>query len=225
MEASRLVFVYVKDAKPKRKVAVPVPDGYSWEDFLQQVKQKLKIVGVKEVHLVSSGQRVTSLDELQDIDELCVTEGIDTSRSVAISIQGSLPTGADGTAEISHQHSERQQVSPHGQSKSSGLSNAHNSSHKHSTQDSDDSKYTRRSHPLKRMIQKWFPSLFAPALPVSTRDISTSDTDKGSDVGRLKKRKGRRNAMSLRSVLLLLAVMTCLVTMFWFMMRAGPTVT
>lgn len=52
-EASRLVFVFVKDAKPKRKVAVPVPDGYSWADFLQQVKSKLRIVGVKEVFLAS----------------------------------------------------------------------------------------------------------------------------------------------------------------------------
>ena len=36
-DASRLVFVSVKDAKPKRKVAVPVPDNASWDQFLRQV--------------------------------------------------------------------------------------------------------------------------------------------------------------------------------------------
>eukprot|EP00967_Tisochrysis_lutea_P016951 scaffold19155_cov19-Tisochrysis_lutea.AAC.2 len=74
MQASRLVFVFVKDAKPKRKVAIPVPDGYLWQEFLQQVKSKLRIPGVKDIFLAASGQRVTSLDELQDIDELCVVE-------------------------------------------------------------------------------------------------------------------------------------------------------
>ena len=36
-DASRLVFVSVQSAKPRRKVAVPVPDGYTWQDFVQQV--------------------------------------------------------------------------------------------------------------------------------------------------------------------------------------------
>lgn len=36
-DASRLVFVSVKDAKPKRKVAVPIGDGATWEQFLGQV--------------------------------------------------------------------------------------------------------------------------------------------------------------------------------------------
>lgn len=77
-EASRLVFVFVKDAKPKRywasvagrrmhawvrgltdscpmrrKVAVPVPDGYDWMDFIHQVKSKLRITGIKEIFLAS----------------------------------------------------------------------------------------------------------------------------------------------------------------------------
>lgn len=36
-DASRLVFVSVKDAKPKRKVAVAIGDGSSWEQFCSQV--------------------------------------------------------------------------------------------------------------------------------------------------------------------------------------------
>ena len=37
-DASRLVFVSVKDAKPKRKVAVPIGDGATWEQFCSQVR-------------------------------------------------------------------------------------------------------------------------------------------------------------------------------------------
>ena len=36
-----------------RKVAVPVPDGYTWGEFLQQVRTKLKITGVQEITLAS----------------------------------------------------------------------------------------------------------------------------------------------------------------------------
>ena len=39
-DASRLVFVSVKDAKPKRKVAVPIGDGSSWDQFCGQVRWK-----------------------------------------------------------------------------------------------------------------------------------------------------------------------------------------
>lgn len=32
------MFVSVKDAKPKRKVAVPIGDGATWEQFCSQVR-------------------------------------------------------------------------------------------------------------------------------------------------------------------------------------------
>lgn len=79
MDASRLVFVSVQSAKPRRKVAVPVPDGYTWQDFLQQVQQKLKLTSVESVSLASSGEQITNLDDLQDIDELHVVEGKSTT--------------------------------------------------------------------------------------------------------------------------------------------------
>jgi hypothetical protein len=37
MEASRLVFVMLKDCKPMRKVAIPVMDGMSFQAFEAQV--------------------------------------------------------------------------------------------------------------------------------------------------------------------------------------------
>lgn len=74
-EASRLVFVSVKDAKPKRKVAVPIPQELQWEDFLVTIQTKLKLSnGIEEIVLASTGEKVNGLDQLQDIDELYVTQ-------------------------------------------------------------------------------------------------------------------------------------------------------
>lgn len=69
-----MVFVSVKDAKPKRKVAVPIGDNGSWEAFINQVKTKLKLSGIGEIFLASTGERIVRLDQLQDIDELYVVE-------------------------------------------------------------------------------------------------------------------------------------------------------
>jgi hypothetical protein len=38
MEASRLVFVMLKDAKPMRKVAIPIMEGMSFHAFEGQVR-------------------------------------------------------------------------------------------------------------------------------------------------------------------------------------------
>lgn len=73
-DASRLVFVSVKDAKPKRKVAVPVPEGGTWDQFCRQVEAKLKLSSLDSIYLASSGERITRLDQLQDIDELYAVE-------------------------------------------------------------------------------------------------------------------------------------------------------
>lgn len=39
-----------------------------------QVQAKLKLVGIEAIYLASSGERITRLDQLQDIDELYVVE-------------------------------------------------------------------------------------------------------------------------------------------------------
>ena len=41
LEASRLVFVMLRDAKPRRKVAIPIMDTMSWTAFEQQVRVSL----------------------------------------------------------------------------------------------------------------------------------------------------------------------------------------
>ena len=37
----------------RRKVAVPVPDGASWESFCRTVQQKLKLLGIDSIYLAS----------------------------------------------------------------------------------------------------------------------------------------------------------------------------
>ena len=97
----------LKDARPKRKVAVPIPDGENayllvcpqqqhttasnliplstagatWDEFLQQVRIKLKILGVGRIVLASSGESVSGLEALDDIDELVVEESNQASAS------------------------------------------------------------------------------------------------------------------------------------------------
>ena len=39
-----------------------------------QVQSKLKLMGIDAIYLASSGERITRLDQLQDIDELYVVE-------------------------------------------------------------------------------------------------------------------------------------------------------
>uniref|UniRef100_A0A7S0RDR4 Uncharacterized protein n=1 Tax=Chlamydomonas leiostraca TaxID=1034604 RepID=A0A7S0RDR4_9CHLO len=230
MEASRLVFVFVQNAKPKRKVAVPVPDGYTWGDFIQQVKAKLKIIGVKEIYLAASGQKVTSLDELQDIDELCVVEGAEPVQGNGIpagvmSSEAALRAGAASTSEIHPTEGRAQLLTPdrHKLVVASDTTT--------SARDTDDEgKYARRTHPLKRMLQRLLPSLFAPALPVTTKDTASGsgggvarDRD-GAEITQLGKRRkaGRRGGFSVRALLLVLAVASCLLTMLWFLFSRGP---
>ncbi|GIL70425.1 hypothetical protein Vretifemale_1190 [Volvox reticuliferus] len=180
MEASRLVFVFVKDVRPKRKVAVPVPDGYTWQDFIQQVKSKLKISGVSEVFLASSGQKVTSLDELQDIDELCVVEGAAphaSNGSMPLASEAALRSGiVPSTSEIHPQAA--QQSEPRAQllvdsSKRKGVAADGGGSTGIVV---DDKKYARRPPAWKRTVQRLFPSLFQPGLPVTSKCVEGSDT-------------------------------------------------
>lgn len=69
------MFVKLKDAPPqRRRVAIPLAEGMAWETFLAQVTQKLKLTGVETVQLASTGEAISSLDQLQDIDDLLITE-------------------------------------------------------------------------------------------------------------------------------------------------------
>lgn len=226
MEASRLVFVFVQDAKPRRKVAVPVPDNYSWEQFIDKVKEKLKITGVGDIYLSASGHKVRSINQLQDIDELCVVEAatntvlsngaahldacVRTPASSGYDMQASsLDSAGSGPMGLRQQASERH--------KSSGISLGITGPVPLPPGITDEEdKYVRRAHPLKRTLQRLFPGLFAPGLPVTARDAS-GDGDTG--ITKLRRRRSRRSPYNLQNLLVVLAVMCCIMTMLYYLFR------
>ena len=149
-DASRLVFVSVRDAKPKRKVAVPIPENGSWDLFISQVSTKLKLAGVGAIYLSSTGERVLRLDQLQDIDELYVVE----------STNG--PTSSTAT---NNGNSNAYNQPPGGTSSSAtALEIEPDSDH--------EGKYVKRQTSLQRTAKRMFPSLFSnPSLPITTKDV------------------------------------------------------
>ena len=52
---------------------MPVPDGYTWQDFISQVRSKLRITGVSEVYLASvSDPTPVALGRTEDpVPRLC----------------------------------------------------------------------------------------------------------------------------------------------------------
>jgi len=90
MEASRLVFVFLRDARPARKMAVAIPDGATWPDFLAAVRAKLRVAGIGALYLASTGERIERLGQLTDIDEICVV----ASASSGAAASGAASNGA-----------------------------------------------------------------------------------------------------------------------------------
>lgn len=118
MDASRLVFVGVKGAKPRRKVAVPVPDSFTWQDFCKQVRTKLKLSGIEGVYLASTGEEVSRIDDLQDIDELHVVESSPPPPAIA-----AAHTEASGHSEVNS--SQRNTGNAPTSSQLHGMANGH----------------------------------------------------------------------------------------------------
>ncbi|CAD7695508.1 unnamed protein product [Ostreobium quekettii] len=107
MEASRLVFVSVKGSQQRRKAAVPVPDGYTWAQFCDQVKLKLKLNNIKAIYLASSGEKIASLDGLEDIDDLFVEEGLASptngmNSTSPLATEAALREGETSTSEFQY---------------------------------------------------------------------------------------------------------------------------
>lgn len=221
MDASRLVFVSVKNARPRRKVAVPIPDGYTWEKFCQQIQTKLKVKAVGNVVLATSNERVTTLEELQDIDELYVEEaeavpaspnGFGTDRpssGTRASTSGDLPNGTSHSPEPTSPSSRPQQrlnsavLELEGQGGLDG-----------------EQKYVKRSSGVRRSLQRVLPALFAPkpGLPVTTKDA----TEEGRKDGRRVKKRKRTSFFALRNLLKLLFLLLFLMVLLFLYSRMVP---
>ncbi|PRW56787.1 hypothetical protein C2E21_4555 [Chlorella sorokiniana] len=212
MDASRLVFVSVKDAKPKRKVAVPIGDGATWDQFCSQVQTKLKLVGIAAVYLASSGEQVTRLDQLQDIDELYVVEG--SARGGQASAAG--PAAPDAflqthpTTYMSRMGVADTEITP---AMSSQLE-----------ADADEKgKYARRQGGLQRTMKRVFPGLFQGSLPVTTKDASGSGNPLSPAVEQVRRRirRRRRSCADPRNLLVLFTLISCLGTVLFVYSRTA----
>lgn len=213
MDASRLVFVSVRDAKPKRKVAVPIGDGSSWDQFCGQVQAKLKLVGIDSIYLASSGERITRLDQLQDIDELYVVEGA-APRGGQASAAG---PAADGNGYL--------QTQPTSYVSRLGVADAEISAAMNSrlAADADQSqKYAKRQGSLQRTMKRVFPSLFQGSLPVTNKDISNGNPlSPAVEQVRRRIRRRRRSCADPRNLLVVFALISCLGTVFFVYSRTA----
>ncbi|EIE25417.1 hypothetical protein COCSUDRAFT_40666 [Coccomyxa subellipsoidea C-169] len=199
------------------KIAVPVPDDFTWEQFL-----------------VQSGEKVTRLDDLQDIDELHVIEGAAPAQKTIPEQNGGAQafeartqsghgatTSGDGTAGQQGAMPMYQNTLAHGTS----LHRVAVADVRASGQGLGDgegdagAKYAKRSSGIRRSLQRFFPSFFQPGLPVTNRDLK-EEGRKGSDVRPARRRKrGRtctlRNVVTLIMVLGFLAVLSLLYGRLW----------
>ncbi|KAI7835794.1 hypothetical protein COHA_010314 [Chlorella ohadii] len=212
MDASRLVFVSVKDAKPKRKVAVPIGDGATWDQFCSQVQTKLKLVGIEAVYLASSGERVTRLDQLQDIDELYVVEG--SARGGQASAAG--PAAPDAFL----------QTQPTTYMSRMGVADTEITPAMSSQLDADadeKGKYARRQGGLQRTMKRVFPRLFQGSLPVTTKDASNSGNPLSPAVEQVRRRirRRRRSCADPRNLLVLFTLISCLGTVLFVYSRTA----
>lgn len=211
MDASRLVFVSVKDAKPKRKVAVPIGDGATWEQFCSQVQTKLKLVGIAAVYLASSGEQVTRLDQLQDIDELYVVEG---------SARGGQASAAGPAAQDAFL-----QTHPTTYMSRMGVADTEITPAMSSQLDADadeKGKYARRQGSLQRTMKRVFPGLFQGSLPVTTKDTSSGNPlSPAVEQVRRRIRRRRRSCADPRNLLVLFTLISCLGTVLFVYSRTA----
>ena len=169
---------------------------------------------------MQSGQRVTSLDELQDIDELCVVEGPapGSPSPMNASSEASLRSGvsiASSSSDAIYKTPENRKLSIH-DLRGSGIGGT-SASPPGATPEDDEGKYRGRMHPIKKMLKKLFPSIFgAPGgLPVTEDGISRAGSggsfSSGVSFSRRKKVPGRRSLKSLWLLLFFLFAVVCLI--------------
>lgn len=73
---SRVVFVSVLGPnKVRRKAAIGIAEGMDWNGFLRVIQGRLKVPSVKAVYMKESMSPVTTLEVLQDIDDLVIEAG------------------------------------------------------------------------------------------------------------------------------------------------------
>uniref|UniRef100_A0A7S1SZJ8 Uncharacterized protein n=1 Tax=Tetraselmis chuii TaxID=63592 RepID=A0A7S1SZJ8_9CHLO len=209
-ESSRLVFVSVKGAQPRRKVAIPVPDSFTFDDFTEKVKQKLKLLSVGSICHLSTGEILTSVDELQDIDELLVEEAPLQSRnpntaSAPFPKQDGIhaSSSAEINIEVPDRASSSVGVASAATLRGSQPSRASAAANMPRNEDDEDvqMKYKKRNTGIIRRLQRIFPNWLSPGLPVSSREVT--------DIRGYRARRW----MDPRNYLVIFAVLACVATL------------
>ena len=193
--SNRLVFVSIKGKSAKRKVAVPVSQTTTYAEFVQTVRQKLKLQGVGDMEL-AGGVPLTALEQLEDIAEVLVTE-----RPTA-----AVPPSAADPSPFTHA--------------SAPAASAH--SHRIADTDADhepfESKYVKKQSDVA-LAMKRMQSLFGveqSSLPLTRKDTSTL-----TPIEQVKRRmkKRRRSVFDPRTLLALFSIISVAIILVFVYLR------
>jgi len=210
--SSRLVFVSIKDQKSKRKVAIPIPDGMQWQSFVDTVRFKLKLSDVDSMYLASTGEVVSSLDQLQDIDEVHVVESRGPS---AVSLGDSMMNPKSPFSTKNGKVGMYEGDVGNGASTSIEDEELHNS-------EQYASKYVKKQSDVKRAMKRMMPGLFQPtdSLPVTRKDVMTANLSPIEQVKRRMKKRTRRSLFDPRTVVAVFALFSGAAIMVFVYLRA-----
>eukprot|EP00884_Botryococcus_braunii_P000536 jgi/Botrbrau1/10483/Bobra.0133s0086.2 len=183
-----------------------------------QVQAKLKLVGIEAIYLATSGERVTRLDELQDIDELQVVEAKTQAPVIAASTNGHASDGPRSESGNSTSTSGPGTVPQTGSFKQGGVHRIVAADTEIVPNEEDGDKYARKSSKMKRSLQQYFPSLFQPTLPVTRQDINPD----GSRRNTHKRRRRGRSLLEPKNLLVGIALISLLATLIFMYSRLQP---
>ena len=215
--SSRLVFVSIKNQKSKRKVAVPIPDGMEWQSFIDTVRFKLKLSGIGDMYLASTGEAVSSLDQLQDIDEVHVVESVGSS-SVSLAINAPDSTVMNNSSPFVPTNGKVGVYEGDvGNRASTSLEDGELDSSEHYA-----SKYVKKQSDVKRAMKRMMPGLFQPtdSLPVTKKDVMASNLSPIEQVKRRMKKRTRRSVFDPRTVIAVFSLFTGAAIMVFVYLRA-----
>lgn len=195
-----------------------MPDGYTWEAFVDQVCQRLKLSGVAALYLSSTGERVTSLECLQDIDELVAVDadGGGASSAAAAAAAAAARARSGGVAgPSSHHRSSEIGPADSGNGHGNGASAMEVDRY---DEDGGDRKYVPRRGVFDRLVGRLFPSSGASlsksssGLPLTRQEADSGRGRRGARRGgggggvkETAKRSRRQRVCRLLSVLVVLA--------------------
>jgi len=199
--SNRLVFVSIKGKSAKRKVAVPVSQTTTYAEFVQTVRQKLKLQGVGDMEL-AGGVPLTALEQLEDIAEVLVTE----RPTAAVP-----PSAADPSPFIAAAAS-AQAASAH----------SHRIADTGDTGDADhepfESKYVKKQSDVA-LAMKRMQSLFG--VEQSSLPLTRKDTSSLTPIEQVKRRmkKRRRSVFDPRTLLALFSIISVAIILVFVYLR------